>query len=462
MVERILFCLLSLLISLGCTQSKTNSPTVGSSLVKGKINLSGFSSTDITMTIESTSTGALGKLMSLMTLISKTPVSVSSNGTFEVYANHGEYIVEVVVPGKRKRKKKVHADDEIEDLGEITLAEERRFIMTATSGSTAVFAGGSNSGCVNSVEIYDATLESMQVISLPSNRGRGAATAIGSKVFVAGGEEATPGTNFPCTFSSTIDILDLSDNSWSLASLSVARMELSAITVGGKALFAGGLYSTGPFSAGSSSVVDIYNSTTDTWSTSALSVGRSGMTAVVDGSKAYFAGGATTAAGSTYSTAVDIYDSATGTWSAANLSLARRYLASAKVGTKIIFAGGQYDNAGTLSESDRVDIFDTSNSSWSQTTLSQPRQLLASAISGSKAFFAGGEQNGHESATVDIYNASTNTWSTLSLSIARSNLSGLTLSNKAVFAGGNYFPTGFSNVLDIFDSSLGTWLADEM
>jgi hypothetical protein len=55
----------------------------------------------------------------------------------------------------------------------------------------------------------------------------------------------------------------------------------------------------------------------------------------------FFAGGFT---GSVWSNAVDIYDVTTNIWTTATLSVGRRGLAGAGSGNKIVFAGGQSGN----------------------------------------------------------------------------------------------------------------------
>ena len=49
------------------------------------------------------------------------------------------------------------------------------------------------------------------------------------------------------------------------------------------------------------------------------------------------------------SNAVDLYNSTSGTWSTAQLSVARNYPAATSVGNMAIFAGGTADNNGNFS-----------------------------------------------------------------------------------------------------------------
>ena len=71
-----------------------------------------------------------------------------------------------------------------------------------------------------------------------------------------------------------------------MAHLSKARMSFAATSVGNVALFAGGY----DLSRGVD-VVDLYNLSTDTWTTAQLSVGRYLLAATSVGNVALFAGG---------------------------------------------------------------------------------------------------------------------------------------------------------------------------
>jgi hypothetical protein len=78
------------------------------------------------------------------------------------------------------------------------------------------------------------------------------ATTSGNLVFFGGG------TNNTAVYAQ-VDIYNVSNGSWSTATLSQARFDLAATSVGNLVLFGGGLNITGP-----SDVVDIYNVTSNT------------------------------------------------------------------------------------------------------------------------------------------------------------------------------------------------------
>ena len=138
---------------------------------------------------------------------------------------------------------------------------------------------------------------------------------------------------------------------WTTANLSAARYDLSATAVGTKVFFAGGRYGNTSYS----SVVDIYDNSTGLWTTANLSAARTQLSATAVGTKVFFAGGNTGVS----SSVVDIYDNSTGLWTIANLSLARWGLSAATVGTKAFFAGG-YDGNNPSSVVDIYDNTSTS------------------------------------------------------------------------------------------------------
>ena len=154
--------------------------------------------------------------------------------------------------------------------------------------------------------------------------------------------------------------------------LSKARYNIVTGTAGNKILFAGGMY--GSFIPGSdsgevylseSTRVDIYDTSTHTWSIHELGRYYNGTSSVTAGNKIFFAGGIDTAVRA-WSDKVDVYDALTGSWSTIQLSEPRSNLAVASLGNKVLFAGGVkalgFQN---IVVSDKVDIYDISSNSWS-------------------------------------------------------------------------------------------------
>ena len=239
----------------------------------------------------------------------------------------------------------------------------------------------------------------------------------------------------------------------------------TAVAVGNKIVFAGGSNGLGTYT----SRVDIFDVTNNSWSTAELSQPRSGITAAVLGNKVFFAGGwADSQTG--LSSRVDIYDAVTNTWRTAELSSGGSDMAAASAGNKILFAGGFRDIVGSIGYpngySNRVDIYDASTNMWSIDSLTgRPPEAvigISATVIGGKIFFAGASQwawdFGQNSSTINIYDAVTNTWSISALSVARGYMAAIAVGNKNYWAGGNGYPGSAapSNQVEIRDMNTGT------
>lgn len=280
-----------------------------------------------------------------------------------------------------------------------------------------------------------------------------AATVACDKVFIGGG------FNAPDVFD-VVDIYDPATDTWSTAALSFGRKDLAAVSVCGKAIFAGGFFFDGSTDNGHSNLVDIYDCATDSWSTAELSIGRENIGATVVGDKALFAGGH----GESYlrTSRVDIYDCATDTWSTVELSEGRELPGAATVGHLAIFAGGRTDH---YAVTDRVDVYDSSTDTWYiDEPLSQARMGIAAVTVGNKAIFAGGYARVGgtwvASDVVDIYDLDADEWTTPPpLSEARGFIGATALGSQALFGGGVSGPTISipSDVVDVYDADTETW-----
>ncbi len=256
------------------------------------------------------------------------------------------------------------------------------------------------------------------------------------------------------------EIYDFSTDLWTSRPLSLARTGIRGVVAGGKAYFGGGGFIT-VWNQVMYKNVDIYNSATDTWSVTNLSQARlTGASAAV-GSKVLFAGGRQVLS---YSKRVDIFDVNTGVRTTASLSQARHNMAVAVIGSKVIFAGGETGSIvnGKYVSSNKVDIYDDATGTWSTALLSVKREQIAVAIVGSKVLFAGGLNNsgtgGQYSNRVDIYDAVANTWSIANMSEGKYGIAAAVSGNKAYFAGGTTYNSGaLSNRVEIYDALANTW-----
>jgi N-acetylneuraminic acid mutarotase len=253
--------------------------------------------------------------------------------------------------------------------------------------------------------------------------------------------------------------------------LSQARHGMALATSGNKILFAGGTVPGGGLAR-----VDIYDITTQSWSTAELCVGRYAIATVAAGNKIFFGGGEYSD-GTWPVDSVDIYDVSTNTWTVSHLSTAGNSIAAAAVGNKVLFAGGDGGFPGVSRET-RVDIYDLNTGSWSTASLSERKRGEHSAVTiGNKIYFAGGEtwnlNNNYYYASnkVDIYDNATNTWTTSSMQEGKLNFASIAYGGKIYWAGGGQnavvkdnkiiflrlHETDDRNKFDVYDMITNTW-----
>jgi hypothetical protein len=228
-------------------------------------------------------------------------------------------------------------------------------------------------------------------------------------------------------------------------------------TVGDTAIFAGG--PPGYFGPGISDAVDLYNADTDVWSTARLSVARGGISAVTVGHKAIFAGGGSNFVFATEPTsdAVDIYDADTGHWSTAHLSESRTSMGTAVIGDRMIFAGGVTKALYSTKASSAVDIYDTATGQWTTSTLPHPQYATGGVAAGRFAIFGASNAYGPES-LVDLYDTTAGQWSTHAFSQQHGGIRSTGAGMVALFTGDtNNASDGASNKVDVFDAGTGTW-----
>ena len=253
------------------------------------------------------------------------------------------------------------------------------------------------------VDIYDIVTNTWSTAELSLARGSMGVVAYGNKMFFGGGRNNV-------SLTSRVDILDISTNLWSTHDLSVARTPAAA-TAADKVIFAGGVdyFSLGEWGIAGS---DIYNATTDTWSTSPNGGGLQIGAANASGNKIYLAGGYQ--AVGLYNT-IDIYDAASNSWSASTLSEYKAAMAGIAVNNKIYWAGGDVVN--TPGGGQKIEIRDVNTQATSFACLFQPNfgdrygenAAFDAVLQNNRiVFFTGG---GLEKDKFDIYDISSNTWS---------------------------------------------------
>jgi N-acetylneuraminic acid mutarotase len=211
-----------------------------------------------------------------------------------------------------------------------------------------------------------------------------AVASAGTKILFAGAASSQNSIGY-----STVDIYDLATQTWSTAKLSEARSHIAAVAADNKVFFAGGGWDDDFLFT--LATVDMYDVTTNTWSVALLSELRAYIGAAAVGNKVLFAGGKKhfeNVHSSDFKTSdrVDIFDLSSNTWSTATLSEGRAYIAAVTAENKVYFAGGRpYYNP-----SSTIDIYDNGTNTWSTSSLLEPKGMSSGIAAGANIYWAGG------------------------------------------------------------------------
>ncbi|TDJ72939.1 MAG: hypothetical protein E2O39_05955 [Planctomycetota bacterium] len=186
------------------------------------------------------------------------------------------------------------------------LSQARSHITAQVVGSKVIFAGGTIGWPLRVVDIFDSSTGTWSTAQLASRRNLCASVTVGSKaLFIGGGHfDLTLGVGMP---SRLVDIYDDSTGAWSTWEMnSHCGGHRSTTVVGGKVLIGGqAIWSPTAFPV-YVPVVDVYDASADIWYATELSQPRIHLAALTVGGKAMFAGGEQFGAG-VYDT-VDIYE----------------------------------------------------------------------------------------------------------------------------------------------------------
>jgi hypothetical protein len=237
-----------------------------------------------------------------------------------------------------------------------------------------------------------------------------------------------------------MDIFDPASNITTRKNLSISREHMSAASAGDKVFFAGGyIYPSSTSTPGTTIArVDIYNTTTNAWSTAELSIARFSISTCTIGNKVLFAGGMSDVYTST--SRVDIYDLSTDTWSQKELSQPGRFV-SAIVNNKVWFV---------TPSSNQIDVYDPITNSWSISLLSSPVYNNAAITLNNKVYFTGSQ-------TVRIYDILSQSWSSITLNESKFNIRAAVSNNKIAFIGGMKSWNVYSSVIEIYDPANNSW-----
>ena len=286
---------------------------------------------------------------------------------------------------------------------------------------------------------------------LSTPRAQLSAAAAGRFTLFAGGYDASGHD------SDRVDLFD--GDKWSTASLSTGRglMVGASVSHAGSnfALFAGGRHAK----ANRSAVVDIFNDQNGSWTQAHLSQARAMISAVTHNGLVYFAGGElyeNSSAPSIHecSDVVDVWNVSSNTWSTLTLSQPRKKLGAAATGNLVLFAGGFLSGVGSVAT---VDIWDTMANSWGLAQLSTPRFRHQAVSLGPLALFISGQGCDWTCATADVYDSRTATWTITNMSQGRYEFSAVVVGESVVVAGGKQpRPRGINpNLVEVFELSTG-------
>jgi len=238
----------------------------------------------------------------------------------------------------------------------------------------------------NSVEIYDVKTDTWSKgKSMPTARHSFAASVVGDKIYIIGGENQSRKSV------DAVEIYDTTTDTWSTGeSMPTARYYTTSSKVGDKIYVIGG-YDNSNYNARVYDTVEIYDTQTDTWSTGqSMLTPRRCLTSSAVGDKIYAIGGEDNK--DNIVNAIEIYDTKTNSWSTGeSMPTARYHLTSSVVGDKIYAIGGRNSKTAFLNN---VEIYDTKTSTWS-TVQSMPtaRHGLMSSVVGNKIYAIGGKDN---------------------------------------------------------------------
>ena len=224
------------------------------------------------------------------------------------------------------------------------LSEDRGGIATATLGNKVFFAGGVkyyvtdaiHRTATDKIDIYDNAANNWTTARLSQKRGDMSAASAGNKIYFTGGFYYTNSMSGDMEYSKTIDIYNGIIDTWSTSSVRLTTPPVTSIAYGDKIYIAG------------VGEVEIRDINTDV-STFACLIPRTGFKAVVKNDTIiFFTGNAypNVAISGLY---FDIYNTTTNTWSTGILDKKMFYATIISVNNTIYVAGASHDN-GTPSQ----------------------------------------------------------------------------------------------------------------
>lgn len=271
------------------------------------------------------------------------------------------------------------------------------------------------------------------------------------KVYFAGGYQQIAPTFIA---SSVVDIYDIGTGTWSSTNLSQPRINIGGTVLGDSILFVGGTTFDASGNAELSTVMDIYNQTTATWTQATLPVPMRAMSAVTIGTKAYFLKGYS----EDFEHDIHVYNGADGTWTTLDISASnrRRLMTAAAVGNKLLCIGGL--NESTSQEVDELNVYDTDLGTWTKLTMSSEKQGVRAVTVDNKCYLVGGNDGNNARADLDIYDGTTNTIQTGAFcEFGRVNHAIGAFNGQIIIGGGGTISAQYSPI-EVYDIAMDTWV----
>jgi N-acetylneuraminic acid mutarotase len=260
------------------------------------------------------------------------------------------------------------------------------------SGKIYAIGGLNSTGDLAINELYDPLTDKWtNKTSMPTARTGFATAVYENKIYVIGGAVGD-------TFTGNVEVYDTINDTWqAMASMPTPRADLTANIVDDKIYLIGGkIYSnTSPYYS-QTSVTQVYDIKTNTWSTSnSMPTALQGYASTVIGTKIYIIGGSRQSLSGidTSTSTLQIYDTKTNSWTTGQpLNYPSSYGAAvATTGviapTKIYYVGGFSVEA----FSDKTQIYDVENDFWSEgPKMSTTKAYLGLAIAHDIIYAIGG------------------------------------------------------------------------
>lgn len=294
-------------------------------------------------------------------------------------------------------------------------------------------------GVLTKIKVTSELTKITGVSALSTSRFYLGSSSVGGSALFAGGISGHGGTRY-----AVVEAYDSSLTKTYLGALSLARTNTAGASTLFHAIFAGGNVSN---SQVHSTAVDAYSYHLVKSTVSNLPTSKNAIAGGNIGDYVLFAGGTN---GSTVFNSVDVYDKSLIRTTVSSLNQSGYYIGSSNVGDYLLFAGGTNGSS----------IFYGSVTAYNKNLVrSIPTSLYEGVMPASSAvkdyaIFAGGHAvNSTTSSWVNAYNKNlVNTYPT-GLSVSRGGSQGGRLGEFALFAGGNSGSINY-NTVDVYDSSL--------